>query len=227
MKNCSTSRPPASHHAMPTMTGYVPVPPVSPVVSVSRNSHCEGSHAPSHAPGERRFRIAASMSPSGAAWPIASENHLRAERCCPYSFSSARASSIAASCSAPSGRQAVALRTGLRIRFTTPEPPSPATPAPAAAARFFAGFSAASDANLSSTLSLAPPLEQSRAQPLQNRQRRFFGLLALFARRADARRAALLARAPVNHLARFRQQQLLHTVERLAEADAARIRVIE
>ena len=39
MKNCSTSSPPASHHAMPTRKGYVPVPPASPVVSVSRKSH--------------------------------------------------------------------------------------------------------------------------------------------------------------------------------------------
>ena len=42
MKNCSIWRPPASHQAMPTRNGYVPVPPIRPVVSVSRKSHWMG-----------------------------------------------------------------------------------------------------------------------------------------------------------------------------------------
>src|SRR5438046_3780564 len=43
MNNCSTCKPPASHHPRPIRKAYVPVPPASPVVSVSRKSHFVGS----------------------------------------------------------------------------------------------------------------------------------------------------------------------------------------
>ena len=43
--NCSSCKPPESHHAIPIRNAYVPVPPASPVVSVSRKSHFSGSSA--------------------------------------------------------------------------------------------------------------------------------------------------------------------------------------
>ena len=45
MKSCSTCKPPESHQASPIRNAYVPVPPESPVVSVSRNSHFVGSES--------------------------------------------------------------------------------------------------------------------------------------------------------------------------------------
>ena len=39
MKYCSTTKPSSSHQPRPTRNAYVPVPPASPVVSVSRNTH--------------------------------------------------------------------------------------------------------------------------------------------------------------------------------------------
>ena len=103
IKNCSTSRPPASHQAMPIRNGYVPVPPARPVVSVSRKSHCSGSHTLSGAFGASSRRAVAFTGALGGSQPIDSENHRRSARCSPYLLARGVAPSMYASRSAPAG----------------------------------------------------------------------------------------------------------------------------
>src|SRR5579863_9818107 len=70
-------------------------------------------------------------------------------------------------------------------------------------------------------------LQRSSAEMLQNRKRRFLRPFAFLAGRANARWAATLARARSNQFLRAPQQQVVNSVERLAEADAARIGIVE
>ena len=65
------------------------------------------------------------------------------------------------------------------------------------------------------------------AQALQDGEGGFFGALTFFASGSDARGAAPFAVAADNQLARFFQKQVVHAVERLAEADASRVRIIK
>src|SRR5277367_6629369 len=64
-KSCSTCMPPPSHHASPTRNAYVPVPPESPVVSVSRKSHFSGFSS-----AARVFNDALSSRPFGKRGPL-------------------------------------------------------------------------------------------------------------------------------------------------------------
>src|SRR5580692_3215172 len=223
MKNCSTSSPPASHPAIPTMNGYVPVPPISPVVSVSRKSHCRGSLTSAQAPGASRRSASASTEPSGGSHPIASENHLRTDKCSPNELLSAFACNISASRCAPSGSAGEKPRTSL-------------VAVSAARQAFRAGFSAVSRSNRALALMVKPSLVRSsrfvrqrtsRAQPLQNRQRRRLRLLAFLSRRPHARGAPLLTRTAQNQLPRPPQQNVMYPKQRLAEANPARIRIIQ
>jgi len=126
------------------------VPPISPVVSVSRKSQWDGSATASQSVGTNRRSAEAFTIPLGAAWPIGSENHLRTVRCSPNSLADAAASSNCARRSAPSGRAGVNPR----------EPSALARDRPLA---FLAGLSAAKDANLSGTVISREPFLRRRA----------------------------------------------------------------
>src|SRR5215468_428679 len=79
-----------------------------------------------------------------------------------------------------------------------------------------AGFSAANLENLS-TKSPSPPRFSANSalvfffQPLQNRQRRFFGFGRQISGGSHARRTAGFTRASLNQLPRFLDQQRMHT----------------
>src|SRR6202043_771422 len=224
MKNCSTSSPPASHQATPTRNGYVPAPPQSPVVSVSRKSHCSGFATSAGASGTSNRNAAAFRSLPVAEHPSSSGNHRRKPRWSPKRLFLALPPRISANRSDPAGTSA------RKPRGSSPH-----------VARFPAGFSAPILANLSCVvelivfnLSASWPNRlkkkyclRSCAKPFQNRERRFLRTLAFFTRWPNARRAALFARARHNQLARPPQQQIVHAIERLAESNPARIRVIQ
>src|SRR5713101_3951020 len=91
MKSCSTCNPPDSHQARPIRNAYVPVPPASPVVSVSRKSHCDGSERRSLSEGGTlgvrgltgsNRRSASGFRPQGSG----EENHCCTTRCSPKRF---------------------------------------------------------------------------------------------------------------------------------------------
>ena len=150
MKNCSTSSPPASHHAMPTMKGIragaareagglrieeKPPRRVARALARSRRKQIQN----------RRVDVAVRRSvadrlrkpfPRRKVLPIFILQRARFEHRRKLLSPIRQASRGAAN------------RVAHQVHHT--EPASPFAPAPAAAARFFAGFNAASDANLSS-----------------------------------------------------------------------------
>src|SRR5579862_1613853 len=113
MKNCSTCKPPPSHQANPTRNGYVPVPPESPVVSVSKNSQFRKSAAESGAPGAINRNVSSEVSKAEG-----SSHQRRKTKCSPNLLTPVSAPSKEANRSQPPGNSGVYPREAATLRPT-------------------------------------------------------------------------------------------------------------
>src|SRR5712692_951627 len=206
MKSCSTCNPPDSHQARPIRNAYVPVPPASPVVSVSRKSHCDGSERRSLSEGGTlgvlgltgsNSRSASGFRPQGSGEETtAARQDVRRN-----DFSRQR-------------------RPAAAPKHRTHPQGAPRSPLLQRAATLPGGAPRPATLAHRKCASLAE-------QPFQNRQRRILSALAALSGGAHARWAALLARTCGNQLASLPHQQIVNVKERFGEADSSGVSVIK